>query len=670
MEREISIILKVKGAATAKKAVEDVFNNATLNSVTKFTVQTKKAGDATERLGRKTKQTDTSMKSFTKTLGRGMAALYLYNRAWNTFGAQFESGLNLQRASEQFEMNVGSVNKMLPELQTATRGIVADFDLLKTASRAFQQGLKPGQMASAFKMGTIAAQRLGLSATESINTITQALTRQDEGALNTLGIITNVNLAYRTQAALIAKNGGVMSKAMGVQLRQSLIMKELQARFGGVNQVQDDGLAVLERFRASWKNFRAEIGKSIGIALVPLTRTLTGLLDVVTGLLKRMNDTSGFKTFVQLSATLAGIWGGVKIVTAIKGMTTLLGMTGSSKLLKSILSLSDGLGTLNIRAKGVKHLPKIFKTLRYEMKLGTAHGMTKTSVALGMVQSGLRGVWDSLKNIGPQIKGFARLGGVITLVSLAAKPLIKSMSKLWSGAKVFFQLINNLDEDSGMSKVLRKDAEAVGGMFNFIENRAKNFLQIKALISGVFSGLGAVFTPIGMAIEWTSDKLGGFIERLLGVEKNAVLVRSELEKLARIGKVVGGVLGGALAGSAFGPKGALIGALIGGTSAVLSDVDWKAVEAHRNIKNPTLRSYGPPDNPLSMGMIPTPQQSTQISTPTPRAMNVDFTADWVAEIRGLRKDIKEQTGIMEDEVEAQRIKDSQNRARGNVFPSR
>ena len=94
-----------------------------------------------------------------------------------------------------------------------------------------------------------------------------------------------------------------MSQAMSIQLRQSLILQELSKRFGGVNAVQEDGVMILERFRASWKNFRAAIGDTLGIALRPLTQALTGILDVTTALLNKLNDTGGFQKFVQIAMT-------------------------------------------------------------------------------------------------------------------------------------------------------------------------------------------------------------------------------------------------------------------------------------------------------------------------------------------------------------------------------
>jgi hypothetical protein len=386
MEREISIILKVKGAEAAKKAVQDVFNQQTVTLVKGFNQATKQTGDNMQRVSKTSKQAGTSMMSFTKVLGRSMAALYLYNRAWNVFGTQFEEGMQLQRATDQFAMNVGNVNKMLPELRSATQGVVADFDLLKTASKAFQMGLKPGQMASVFKMGTVAAQKLGLSATDSINTITNAITKQDEGALNTLGIVTKVNQAYKTQAALIAKSGGVMSNAMSIQLRQSLVMKELQSRFGGANQVQADGLQVLERFKASWKNFRATLGQTIGIALIPLARVLTTVLDVTTRLLDKMNDIGGFQKFIQLSATLAGIWGGMKFINGARTLFNLFGLfSGSGK----------GIGGLSRSAKFFRPLLGLFSGLTTKIRTLT--------VALAFIAPKLAAFITSIPGIGTAV---------------------------------------------------------------------------------------------------------------------------------------------------------------------------------------------------------------------------------------------------------------------------
>lgn len=637
MEREISIILKVKGAKEAKEAVQNVFNQQTTTLVKGFNQATKQTGTNMQRVAKTSKQASVGVQSFTKTLGRGLSALYLYNRAWSTFGSQFEEGLQLERASEQFGKNVGNVNKMLPELRSATRGVVADFDLLKTAGRAFQQGLKPQQISQAFKMATVAAQKLGLETTDAINTITNAITRQDEGALNSLGIITNVNQAYKTQSALIAKNGGVMSQAMSIQLRQSLIMKELERRFGGANQAQSDGLQVLERLRASWKNFRAEIGQTIGIALIPMARALTTVLDLTTALLDRLNKTSGFQGFVKIAGTLALIFGASKFITGIRTLMSLFGM------------FSGGAGM------------KVPKAL-----LVTNNLFSKLGATVLKVLPGVRNFLASLSFIAPRLAGTLSFipgwGTAIAAITLLFDPLVKMLSKAWTAGKVFIQLLSNFDENTGMSKVLKKDADELGTMYNLIENVAKISLEAWAVLKGLGRGISEAFSPIGSALGFAIDKVEEFAGWLFQVDKIAVRSQSRLDritdKVAKFTKWIG------LATSAlalFIPGFQMLGAtgVAAFGSAIINDagipqatVDWFSRKAPTQAKN--------------NGLAPQPAISTQVSTPEPRAMNLDYANNWGEILSKIDKKLETQNEMMEMDSQKQDIRESQNAARSNI----
>lgn len=657
MEREISIILKVKGAEAAKKAVENVFNQQTTTLVKGFNQATQKTGTNMQRVSRTSKQASTSMNTFTKTLGRGMAALYLYNRAWNVFGTQFEEGMQLQRASDQFALNVGNVNKMLPELRSATRGVVADFDLLKTAGRAFQQGLKPEQMSGAFKMGTIAAQRLGLSATDAINTITNAITKQDEGALNTLGIVTNVNQAYKTQAALIAKSGGVMSKAMSIQLRQSLILKELQKRFGGTNEVQADGLQVLERFRASWKNFRAELGQTIGIALIPLARALTAVLDTTTRLLDKMNDTGGFQKFVQLAATLAGIWGTMKFITGARTLLTLFGVIGQGKVSKGIASV----GAAASKVSG------IFSIL--------GKNVSKFVLALSFIAPRVASVLSS-------IPGW---GTAIAAATILFKPFITMLQKAWVAGKVFFQLLSNFDENTGLSKVLKKDADELGSMYNLIENVAKISLEVWAVLRGVGRGIGEAFSPISGILGFVTDQIEDFAGWLVSVDKIAVRSSSRLDAITERWRKWAQYIGLAASGIALLVPGLqTVGALgvAGFGGAIINDalgLNTKPQPAQQTQESPQSpldkwRSSFQPQASTQMSLsqaIPTETQaSTQQSTPAPRAMNMDYSDDWTEILRKNNKLLEKQNSMMEQDSQKQEVRESQRSAQDKVWTRR
>lgn len=626
MEREISIILKVKGAAEAKKAVDDVFSNAAIGKVTKFTAQANQAGNAVQNAGAKARSAGTGINSFTKVLGRSMAAIYLYRRAWNMLGTQFEEGMGLERASEQFDKNVGSVTKMLPELRDATKGVVSDFDLLKTASKAFQLGLKPQMMASAFKMATVASQKLGLEASDAINTITNALTKQDEGALNTLGITTKVNQAYATQTALVSKNGGVMSSAMKIQLRQSLILQELRKRFGGVNEVQEDGLLVLDRFKASWKNFRAVLGQTIGVALVPLMKSLTGALNIVTALLDRINHTEGLKTFVKLSGTLVAIWSAKKFIDNISTLVRLFGLFGGSNLLKMPKMLSVVTGVISKLGKVVL---AIFPQVRNFI------------AALGFVAPRLASALSF-------VPGW---GVALTAVILLFKPLMAILKKAWVAGKVFFQLLSSFDEDSGMSKVLKSDADELGSFINVIKLAAQSALFLGKMFGAAFDGIVDSFKPVGEAFDWMSDKL-----KLLGIDigdfgtLSSKLLNNWADNVRSVfryvSSIVGGALTGAAAGSLFGPLGTLIGGALGAAGGL-------GVAAMHSNGNASQSSPAPQTSP---------QMSTQQTSPDIRPQNLNQSDAMNDILMRIDKKLGAQTDIMVNDSQKQDIRDSQKSA--------
>lgn len=313
---------------------------------------------------------------------------------------------------KQFETSIGRVNDTLPQLLAATRNTVNDLKLLETANRAVMEGLNPKKLVGMYQMATVASRKLGLDTEQSIQTISNAIVRQDESALATLGTILKTNIGLKVQSALIAKNGGVMSGAMAVQIRQGVIMDELNKRFGGFNKLQEDGVEVLERFRSAMSNLRMSIGQALGTALTPLLKTLSTLAQGASDFLNAVKDTAGFKTFVQYAATLAGI-------LTVKGL----------------------IGGLMSAAKWL--------------------GITMATVKSAAILAG-------------GVVAFKALGGNLDDVATFAE-------KAKTAFSVFFQLLTNFDSESGITKVLTKDKEALGGFYKVVFQGAKIFLAVKAV---------------------------------------------------------------------------------------------------------------------------------------------------------------------------------------------
>lgn len=467
MNREIGIIIRVKEAAAAKDQIKKIVDNQILEHIKKLNLTLKDTGKEFEETGRKASKASTGMDSFFRTAAKGAGIMYTLRRAMGFAMTAFEQGAGLERAGVQFENSIGKINNVLPELRAATRGTVEDMKLLQTANRAVMEGLDPKRLAGMYRMATVASRKLGLETEQSIQTISNAVVRQDESALTTLGTILKTNIGLKIQNALIAKNGGVMSGALAVQIRQSVIMDELNKRFGGFNDLQEDSVEIMEKFRASVSNLRMSIGNSLGSALAPLLKVLTSLAQGAADFLNAVKDNAGFKLFIQYSATLMGIF-------------------SAGKLLGGLRTAIKLIGGFTIGLKGA------------------------AVVAAGMI-------------------GFKALGGDLNTIS-------KFAEKAQTAFSVLFQLLTNYDSQTGLTSVLTRDKEALGGLFNVVFQGAKVFLGLYAVVKGVFKGISSVLQSVAPLFGVFGE---GITEALQSLSNGQPILQSTLNKLEKLGEMAG-----------------------------------------------------------------------------------------------------------------------------------
>lgn len=393
MQREIGIIIRVKEAAIAKQQIKQIVDKQILDHLKRFNFQLQETGDSVGRLGNKSAQAAGGLDKFFKTAMKGAGVLYTLKRGLGLAMTSFEEGAGLERAAVQFETSIGRINEVLPSLRAATRGTVDDMKLLSTANRAVMEGLKPKELTRLYQMATVASRKLGLDSEQSIQTITNAVTRQDESALTTLGTILKMNIGLKVQNALIAKNGGVMSGAMAIQIRQAVIMGELNRKFGGFNELQEDSMEILQKFRASVGNLKMAIGQALGSALAPMLKALTMAADAAAQFLMTIKDSTAFKTFIQYSASLALIFSAKGLIRGIIMATEHLGMFIGGLKLAAILAgafigfklLGGDLKDLANLAEKVKTVFSVFFQLlnNYDATSGMTSVLTKDKEALG-----------------------------------------------------------------------------------------------------------------------------------------------------------------------------------------------------------------------------------------------------------------------------------------------
>ncbi len=486
MQREIGIIIRVKEAAIAKQQIKQIVDKQILDHLKKFNFGLQESGDSVGRLGNKAAQASGGLDKFFKTAMKGAGVLYTMKRGLSLAMTSFEEGAGLERAAVQFETSIGRINEVLPSLRAATRGTVDDMKLLSTANRAVMEGLKPKELTRLYQMATVASRKLGLESEQAIQTISNAVTRQDESALTTLGTILKMNIGLKVQNALIAKNGGVMSGAMAVQIRQAVIMGELNRKFGGFNELQEDSVEILQKFRASVGNLRMAIGQALGTALAPMLKALTMAADAASQFLMSVKDSAAFKTFIQYAASLALIFTAKGLIGGIITASKYLGIFVGSLKMAAILAgafigfklIGGDLKDLAAFAEKAKTVFSVFFQLlsNYDSSTGMTSVLTKDKNALGalftVVFQGAK-VFIALEaTVRGVFKGMASMLSLVApMFGAFGEGIVEAMHALSNNQPLLQSTLNKLEklgEVAGKAGMILAAAYGAGALGNVV----------------------------------------------------------------------------------------------------------------------------------------------------------------------------------------------------------
>ena len=438
-DHTISIVLKVKNAAAAKKEIDSVITNTTLGKVKGYNAETQRTDQNQKKVAKSARKARSGIKQFTGTVFSSLAVMALFNRALRGSINLFDEAAGFERVGNAFEQTVGKMNQYLPELRRSTRGVVDDMNLLKTSTRAVTEGLGKNQLSSVFKMATTASRKLGLTTKDTIATVTKAITRHDESAMTTLGIIMKNNKAYNMMKDVIGGIKGPASAAIKIQHRHAFVMGELTKLYGNFNSLQRDSLEILNESRAAWTNFKLSAGKIIITVLEPLIQGFTGLMNSSSGFFVMIQNNKGMSEFVRSL-------GSVSVVLA--GIATTLGMiklASSAGLFSFLLNPAVMLGSLAALSLGVttemSDIEKVFSKVGlaasvFFQLLGNYNSGTGMTSVLTKDKDALGDLYGLVFNIAKGFKIFQAVGmGVLSGISEALKTMAGSFSDVggWLG---------------------------------------------------------------------------------------------------------------------------------------------------------------------------------------------------------------------------------------------
>ncbi len=211
--------------------------------------------------------------------GLGVAASAIGAVTWQ-LGEAGAQTLRTRGAFEQLATSAGTTGQaMLTAMQEASRGTIADADLMAAANRALVLGVA----SSAEEMGRLTeaaiarGRQVGVGATQAISDLVTGIGRMSPEILDNLGIA-NAKAAFDTYAVSL---GTTADKLTDIQKKQALVNAVL-ADAQGVTVV-DDAAASFERMNAAIQNAKDALGIMFAPAVAVIAENLAKAAQQVTG---------------------------------------------------------------------------------------------------------------------------------------------------------------------------------------------------------------------------------------------------------------------------------------------------------------------------------------------------------------------------------------------------
>ena len=176
-----------------------------------------------------------------------------------------ELGIKAAMLRESFDSLAAGVGQsgddMLAALRTASRGAIADSDLILAANRAMLLGVAKSSddMATLMDIATVRGRAMGLTVSQAFNDIVTGLGRGSALILDNLGIVVNATEANERYAASLGKSAEALSETEKKQALINAVLADTTTSAGAT-------VNPFEKLAAATKNLREAMGEFINNA--------------------------------------------------------------------------------------------------------------------------------------------------------------------------------------------------------------------------------------------------------------------------------------------------------------------------------------------------------------------------------------------------------------------
>ncbi len=227
-----------------------------------------------------------------KTQSLGAAAAVF--AAYKTIGQavdMVEAGAKLEKQAAGFENLAGaagtSSRRMLEELKRASRGLVAEADLVAASGKALLMNIPAREIAKLMEIAAATSRMTGQAVTEAFNDITMGVARQSKMILDNLGIIVDVEKANADYAKSLGKTASALSDAEKRQAFMNAVVKsgdDMVRRLGASSGALEGANKLVAAQTDLWNEVNRTVASFLDKELAGYARMLTWIADKLKGM--------------------------------------------------------------------------------------------------------------------------------------------------------------------------------------------------------------------------------------------------------------------------------------------------------------------------------------------------------------------------------------------------
>ena len=235
--------------------------NKASGEINKVKSEIKGVGDTGKTAEGGVKRFDSSLLEVIGTAGMVAAAVGAVSLAIKQVYELAKEGAAFQRMEEASASLARSLDAdmsdILDALREASLGVVSDFDLMQSASRAMMLGVSADseQLAQLMEVAALRGRAMGISTTQAFNDIVTGIGRASPHILDNLGIVADAEIRYENYAEAVGKTAEELTKAEKTQALLNGVLESSKGLLEETGGLTLDNAGKWEQMSAAQKNY-------------------------------------------------------------------------------------------------------------------------------------------------------------------------------------------------------------------------------------------------------------------------------------------------------------------------------------------------------------------------------------------------------------------------------